>query len=82
MVPSSAAKALPTRPATMMEVTTGVNSRASASASTPPTVLVRPSFVNSLQRGKWGVEGLEHRGCACRKHFWPPPPACRTRYKD
>ena len=46
------------RPATMMEVTTGVSSRDSASASTPPTDLVRPSFANSLQQGgRW-----RHRG--------------------
>lgn len=34
-------------PARMMEVTTGVSSRASASPSTPPTVRVRPSLANS-----------------------------------
>lgn len=49
IVPSSAAKADPTRPAMTMEVTTGVSSRASASASTPPTERVSPSLANSLQ---------------------------------
>ena len=34
-------------PARMMQVTTGVSSRDSASARTPPTDLVSPSFVNS-----------------------------------
>ena len=37
-----------TVPATMMHVTTGVNSRDKASASTPPTDLVSPNLANSL----------------------------------
>ena len=47
MVPSSAAKALPTLPAKMMAVTTGVNSLDRARARTPPTLRVRPSLANS-----------------------------------
>ena len=39
------------RPAKMMQVTTGVSSRDSASASTPPTDRVSPSFANS--RTNW-----------------------------
>ena len=70
MVPSSAAKALPTRPATMMEVTTGVSSRASASASTPPTDRVSPSFANSLaggaQSGRKGAGGVSSSGSRTR----------------
>ena len=63
MVPSSAANALPTRPARMMDVTTGVSSRASASASTPPTLRVRPSLANS--RTNCCVVG-EHEGMGQR----------------
>ena len=48
IVPNSAAKALPTRPANIIQVTTGVSSRANANASTPPTDLVSPSLANSL----------------------------------
>lgn len=47
IVPSSAAKALPTLPAMIMAVTTGDNSLANANASTPPTDLVNPSLANS-----------------------------------
>lgn len=56
MVPNSAAKADPTRPAKMMAVTTGVSSRASAKASTPPTERVRPNFANS--RTNWIVKTI------------------------
>lgn len=59
MVPSSAANALPTRPATMMEVTTGISSRAMASPSTPPTMRVRPSRVNSLRSGAGAARAAE-----------------------
>jgi hypothetical protein len=59
MVPSSAAKAEPTRPATMIEVTTGLSSRARARARTPPTDRVRPSLANSLG-GSGGVRVRVH----------------------
>eukprot|EP00958_Prasinococcus_capsulatus_P008211 scaffold781_cov394-Prasinococcus_capsulatus_cf.AAC.34 len=47
IVPSSAANALPTRPAKMTAQMTGDNSRAKARASTPPTDRVRPKRANS-----------------------------------
>ena len=51
-------------PARMMQVTTGVSSRDSASPSTPPTDRVRPSLANSL-RGRGGGEGCRSEGREC-----------------
>lgn len=48
MVPSSAANALPIRPAIIIDVITGLNSLAKARAKTPPVDLFNPNLVNSL----------------------------------
>uniref|UniRef100_A0A8R7TLJ4 Uncharacterized protein n=1 Tax=Triticum urartu TaxID=4572 RepID=A0A8R7TLJ4_TRIUA len=93
MVPSSAAKAEPTRPAATTAVTTGVSSRASARARTPPTERWRPRRVNS--RTNWMVKamptkaavrsetpalpGPTRRSCARRLRRWTRP--VRTRWK-
>lgn len=56
IVPNSAAKELPILPAITMDVTTGLNSRENARASTPPIERWRPSFINSLTN--WIVKAM------------------------
>lgn len=56
IVPNSAANALPIRPATTIDVITGLNSLEKARANTPPTDLFKPNLVNSLTN--WMVKAI------------------------